>query len=360
MIYKSFLRQLLFKMDAEKAHDAVYRFAETASRSDFLKFLARTIYNYQSPQLGQQVWGLDFRNPVGLAAGFDKNGKIPAIMEAIGMGFVEIGSITANSSTGNPKPRSFRLPDDEALINRMGLNNDGAKTIVKRLQNKKISLPLGLNIAKTHDPAIMGDAAIRDYVFSFREANKVADYVTINISCPNTTEGKTFEDPVALQELLDALELREDASIIPSLVKFSPDLSRDSLNELIDICERHRVHGYVVCNTSSRREGLKTNPEVLQHIGKGGLSGPPLAEKSIERIQWISSATKGQKPIIGVGGINSFDVALKMIKSGADLLQIYTGLIYEGPALVKRINRGLVNYLDQHGLESIHQIPKEG
>lgn len=359
MIYKSLLRQLLFKLEAEKAHDITYSFAEFATQSDFLKFVAKSIYHYRSPKLMQQVWGLNFRNPVGLAAGFDKNGKIPAIMESIGMSFVEVGSITANSSTGNPKPRCFRLTDDEALINRMGLNNDGAKTIVKRLQNKEFSSPLGINIAKTHDPDIMGDEAIRDYIFSFKEAKKVADYITINISCPNTEEGKTFEDPTALRELLDALKLRDDASIVPSLVKLSPDLSQDALIELVEICENHRVHGYVVSNTSSDRTGLKTDHTKLKKIGKGGLSGPPLASKSIERILWVSNATKGQKPIIGVGGINSFEVALKMIQAGADLLQIYTGLVYEGPGLVKKINRGLVNYMEEHGLNSIHQIPKE-
>lgn len=356
MFYKSFLRHLLFKVEAEKAHDAMYRFAETASRSSALRFLAKAVYDYQSPKLSQQILGLNFRNPIGLAAGFDKNGHIPAIMEAVGFGYVEIGSITANSSTGNPKPRSFRLPEDDALINRMGLNNDGAKTIVKRLQNKTISIPLGVNIAKTHDPDIMGDKAIQDYVISFHEAKKVADYITINISCPNTKEGKTFEDPAALRELLSALKLRNNASMVPSLVKFSPDIPREDLLELIEICEKHRVHGYVVSNTSSVRKGLKTDPEKLQKIGEGGLSGPPLASKSLERIRWISDATKAQKPIIGVGGINSFETALNMIQAGADLLQIYTGLIYEGPGLVKKINRGLAAWLNEHGLDSIHHI----
>lgn len=350
------MKQLLFNFEAEKAHDATYRFAETASRSSFLQFLAKSMYHYESSKLSQQILGLDFKNPVGLAAGFDKNGNLPVIMESAGFGFVEVGSITANSSIGNPKPRSFRLPADEALINRMGLNNDGAKTIVKRLQNKKISIPLGINIAKTHDPDIMGDAAIKDYIFSFNEAKKVADYITINISCPNTSEGKTFEEPDVLDELLTALNLRDDASIVPSLVKFSPDLSPDKLQELVEICENQRVHGYVVSNTSSNRSGLKTSPKQLKKIGKGGLSGPPLAEKSIANIRHISSITKGQKPIIGVGGINCFETALKMILAGADLLQIYTGLIYEGPGLIKKINKGLVQYLEEHELESIHQI----
>lgn len=358
MIYKSLVKPLLFRLDAEKAHTVTHTFAQTASSSFFLKSLARWIYNYQSSKLNQQIWGLNFRNPIGLAAGFDKNGEIPEIMEALGFGFVEVGSVTANPSTGNPQPRVFRLPKDRALINRMGLNNDGAQTIVKRLKNKKISIPLGINIAKTHDPAIMGDKAIEDYVISFNEAKKVADYITVNISCPNTTEGKTFEDRSALDELLSALKIREDARVVPTAIKFSSDLTKDRLLELLEICENHRVHGYVACNTSAARDGLKTNQHRLETIGRGGLSGPPLAQKSIQIIRWISEATNGQKPIIGVGGIDSFETAHKMLLAGADLLQIYTGLIYEGPRLIKSLNRQLVRELDRLDIKSIHQLVK--
>jgi len=358
MIYNSLVRPLLFQLDAERAHNATHKFAQAASQSSFLKALAVGIYGYQSPTLNQQIWGLDFRNPLGLAAGFDKNGEIPEIMEALGFGFVEVGSITGNPSTGNPKPRAFRLPKDRAMINRMGLNNDGAKTIVKRLKNKNLSIPLGINVAKTHDPEVMGDLAIRDYVHSFREAKKIADYITVNISCPNTTEGKTFEDPAALEELLSALKIRDDARVVPTIIKVSCDLSQDELMSLLEICEDHRVHGYVACNTSSQREGLSTDQQTIAQIGKGGLSGRPIATKSIQIIKWISEATKGQKPIIGVGGIDSFDTALKMILAGADLLQVYTGLIYEGPGLIKSINRQLVEQMKTLNISSIHQLVK--
>ena len=358
MIYDSLVKPLLFKLDAERAHNATQKFAQTASSSYFLRLLAGALYNYQSPKLNQQIWGLNFRNPIGLAAGFDKNGRIPEIMQALGFGFVEIGSITANPSTGNPKPRAFRLPRDRAMINRMGLNNDGAQTIVKRLKNKKISIPLGINIAKTHDSNIMGYEAIQDYIHSFNEAKKVADYITINISCPNTTEGKTFEDPATLDELLSALQIRDDARVIPTLIKFSSDLQKEQLLELLEICENHRVHGYVACNTSSGREGLTTQKETLEQVGRGGLSGRPIANKSVQIIKWISDATKGQKPIIGVGGIDCFETAHKMLLAGADLLQLYTGLIYEGPGLVKNINRQLVEELDKLDITSIHQFVK--
>lgn len=358
MIYNSLVKPLLFKLDPERAHDITHSFAQTSSRSVLLKALAQSIYGYQSPKLTQKVWGLEFKNPVGLAAGFDKNGEIPEIMEAIGFGFVEIGSITGTPSTGNPKPRMFRLPKDRAMINRMGLNNDGAKTIVKRLKNKKLSVPLGVNIAKTHDPDIMGDEAIKDYVHSFQEAKKVADYITVNISCPNTLEGKTFEEQSALDELLAALRIRDDARVVPTAIKFSSDLEKDELLELLEVCENHRVHGYVVCNTSSKRSGLSTDRQTIENIGLGGLSGRPLASKSIRMIEWISQSTKGQKPIIGVGGIDSFSTALKMILAGADLLQIYTGLIYEGPGLIKSINKELVQQMNTLNIKSIHQLVK--
>jgi dihydroorotate dehydrogenase len=358
MLYNSLLKPLLFQLDAERAHNATHKFAQTASRSSFLKTLARGIYNYQSPKLSQQIWGLDFKNPIGLAAGFDKNGDVPEIMEALGFGFVEVGSITANPNTGNPKPRAFRLPQDRALINRMGLNNDGAQTIVKRLKNKQISFPLGINIAKTHNPDIMGDAAIRDYVHSFSVAKEVADYITVNISCPNTADGKTFEDTAALDELLSALRIRDDARVIPTLIKFSSDLDQKHLVDLLDVCEDHRVHGYIACNTSSSRDRLRTSKKRLEAIGNGGLSGRPITHKSVQVIRWISEATNGQKPIIGVGGVDCYNTARRMLMAGADLLQMYTGLLYEGPGLVKSINQQLVDELDRLEVQSIHQLVK--
>lgn len=343
-------------MDAEKAHNTTMKFAKVANGSPILQSVARLLYDYQDESLSQNLWGLSFRNPVGLAAGFDKNGEVARLMEAIGMGFVELGSITANPSTGNPKPRAFRLPDDESLINRMGLNNDGAKTIVKRLKNTSLHIPLGINIAKTHDASIMGDRAIEDYLFSYREAKEVADYITVNISCPNTGEGKTFEDPAALAELLDALDIKSGASAPTTLVKLSVDLTDDQLKELVEVCEDHKVNGYVATNTSSMRQGLHTSNRRLKEIGRGGLSGRAIARRSTEIIRQLHIMTQGRKTIIGVGGVNSFQSALEKLKAGADLLQIYTGLIYEGPALIKHINRQLATYLKTKGLHSIQQL----
>lgn len=358
MVYRTLLKPLLFRLEAEKAHDLVYGFAQTASGSAFLKLLANLLYGYESPSLSQQLMGLHFPNPVGLAAGFDKNANLPGIMQASGFGFVEVGSITARPSTGNPSPRMFRLPEDRALVNRMGLNNDGAQTICKRLKNKRCSIPLGVNIAKTHDPLITGDAAVADYLESFAEARRVADYITLNISCPNTSDGRTFEDPVALEELLSALNIRADARTVPTLVKFSSDLERPLLERLVEVCEEHRVHGYVATNTSGLREGLASDDGLIKKIGRGGLSGRPLLPRSLRTVHWIREATQARKPIIGVGGIDSFEAALAMLRAGADLLQLYTGLVYEGPGLVKRINRGLARHLRGEELDSILQLPR--
>ena len=277
-------------------------------------------------------------------------------MEALGFGFVEIGSVTANPSTGNPRPRSFRLPKDESLINRLGLNNDGAQTISRRAGKLSLTIPLGINIAKTHNPEIVGEAALEDYKTSFELIKEIADYITINISCPNTEEGKTFEDPEALNTLLKKLRIRDDSSLPPVLVKFSVDLDDAMLKELVEVCESHSISGYVATNTSSERENLVTSPSRLSRIGKGGLSGQAIRAKSTSMIEKISDYTNREKPIIGVGGVNSTEHAIEKLKAGADLLQIYTGLVYEGPGLVKKINKGLADYLKKEGLDHIYQI----
>ncbi|RNC84632.1 MAG: quinone-dependent dihydroorotate dehydrogenase [Balneola sp.] len=341
MFYKSFLKPFLFKKDAETAHEMAISLSKTTSESAFLRSAAKLAYGFNHSSLKRQYWDLEFSNPIGLAAGFDKNGDTPLAMQALGFGFVEIGSITAKPSTGNPKPRAFRLPQDRSLINRMGLNNVGAKQVVDVLSKIKLNIPLGVNIAKTNDSSIHGDAAVQDYLFSYDLANQVADYITINISCPNTGEGKTFEDPIALEELLSVLELSKK-NRVPSLVKFSVDTDKATLEELIEICEKHSVAGYVATNTSSLRDNLSTDEKTLSEIGGGGLSGRAIAEKSTTMIRWIYEMIGDKKPIVGVGGIDSVESALEKIDAGASLLQIYTGLVYEGPGLLKGIKKSLI------------------
>lgn len=340
MIYKKLLKPFLFKKDAETAHQLTIRIAAATHNSSFLQLGARTLYAGNFEGLTQEFWGLTFPNPVGIAAGFDKNGETPLALQALGFGFVEIGSITAKPSSGNPKPRSFRLPEDRSLINRMGLNNAGADAVINRVKNLKLNIPLGINIAKTNDASIHGTAAIEDYLYSYELAQSAADYITINISCPNTGEGKTFEEPEALTALLEALQ-PYPGKRKPTLIKFSVDTERDTLQKLVEICEKYEISGYVATNTSSMRQGLLTPPEQLKSIGNGGLSGQAIAERSTKTVKWLYEILNGSKPIIGVGGIDSADRAKQKIDAGANLLQIYTGLVYEGPGLIKKINKAL-------------------
>jgi dihydroorotate dehydrogenase len=357
-MYKILVRPILFRFSADYAHELAVRAAESTSRHPFLLNSAGALYHYNSPSLKQKIWGLNFSNPVGLAAGFDKNCTFAPLMEKLGFGFIEVGSVTANPSVGNPKPRSFRLPKDLSLINRLGLNNDGAQTISKRLKKLSPGVPVGVNIAKTHNPDIIGEKALLDYKTSFDLVKDHADYITLNISCPNTEEGKTFEDPDALNGLLQKLELAKDSSLPPVLVKFSVDLDQAMLSELIEVCENYAISGYVATNTSSKRENLLTNRDTLQAIGRGGLSGQSIKVKSTEIVEQIHDLTKGEKTIIGVGGIGSGRDAIDKFKAGADLVQIYTSLVYEGPSIVRRINREIADYLVQKGLKHVYQIRK--
>ena len=251
-LYKIITRPVLFRFPSDKIHELTVKYGSGISKSDPLLRVLDSLYNFQHPSLKQDIWGLDFKNPIGLAAGFDKNATLIHLMEHLGFGFTEIGSITANASTGNPKPRSFRLPADSSIINRMGLNNDGAATVVKRLAKCEPSIPVGVNIAKTHNPEITGTAALDDYLESYRLAQKVAGYITLNISCPNTTEGKTFEDPGSLERLLNHLNIGKDASEPPVLVKLSVDLDIQQLSELLSVCKASAISGYVATNTSVR------------------------------------------------------------------------------------------------------------
>jgi len=360
MIYKNILRPLLFQLDPESAHNLTYKIARMLGHSEGLSNVVRQYFAHTEPSLNQHIFGLQFENPVGLAAGFDKNGHLPYAIFATGFGFTEIGSITAQPSVGNPKPRVFRLATDQALINRMGLNNDGAEVIVRRLQSMpRPPFPVGINIAKTHNPKILGDLAIADYLNSYRHAQAYADYVMINISCPNTEEGKTFEDPAALTALLEKLhELRlTSQKHIPILVKFSADLDRSTLAALLEITERYQIDGYAAVNTSAARTYLPNTPLALTNkAGRGGLSGIPLRERSEQTVRWIYEYTNGTKPIIGIGGVFAADDAIALIRAGASLIQLYTGLIYEGPRLPYRINQGIATYLKEHGYESISAI----
>ncbi|MDX1530020.1 MAG: quinone-dependent dihydroorotate dehydrogenase [Rhodothermales bacterium] len=344
-----FLRPLLFRLDAEAAHALGVRAAALGQQA---APLVRARYGFGHPALEQTVFGLRFPNPVGLAAGFDKDAELVRFWAALGFGFCEVGSVTARPSPGNPRPRAFRLPEDRALVNRMGLNNAGADAVAERLARTEAPLPLGINLAKTHSPEILGDAATEDFVHSFRRLAPLADYVALNVSCPNTAEGKTFEEPAALDALLGAV-MRERADVapaVPVLVKLSPPPSErfdgGPVDELIAIAQRHGVAGFVASNTASDRAGLRTEPAAVEQVGPGGLSGQPLEARATALVRHLYRRTGGALPIVGVGGVDSAEAAYRKVRAGASLVELYTGL-------VQRINRGLVRLLERDGLGSI-------
>lgn len=355
-----FFRNLLFRLDAERAHHLAVRSARLAQAAG-LPGIEKT-FGFEHDALAQTVLGRDFPNPVGLAAGFDKNAQLVPFWQEVGFGFVEVGSVTAQRSKGNPRPRAFRLPDDAAIINRMGLNNQGAARIERRLRGltTRAARPLGINIAKTHDPSIMGDAAIADFRESFRRLAPLAAYVTLNISCPNTTEGKTFESPDALDALLTAVfdERAAQQLDVPVLVKLAPPPTErvvyDSLVEqVLAVATAHGVHGYVATNTASDRDGLTTADSTLAAIGRGGLSGAPIEARATRLVRYLYQKTEGRVPIIGVGGVRSAESAYAKIRAGASLVQLYTGLVFEGPGLVRTIKEGLVSLLERDGFDNI-------
>ncbi len=351
------VRPILFRLDPERAHHLATGSARLAMR--LAPALTEGLFGYEHEALRQTLWGRTFLNPVGLAAGFDKNGRLVPFWKQLGFGFAEIGSVTAQASPGNPRPRLFRLPADQALINRMGLNNDGAETVAQRLRPVP-GLPLGINLAKTHDPDILGEDGIGDFRISFRLLAPLADYIALNVSCPNTREGKTFETPDLLARLLETITAEKTALnlSVPVLVKLSPPPSiplnaGGLLDELIRLCLEHGIQGLIASNTASDRQGLQTPAPVIEAIGRGGLSGRPLTERSAALVAYLYRATEAALPIIGVGGIDSAEKAYVRIRAGASLVQVYTGLVFQGPGLVRSIKQGLVRLLEQDGFASL-------
>lgn len=355
-----FFRPLLFRLDAERAHKVSLRTAELVQ--SVAPSIVEPQYGYEDERLKQRIWGTTFPNPVGLAAGMDKDARLVPFWEAVGFGFIEVGSVSAMAANGNPKPRSFRLPEDRALVNRMGLNNEGAATMAERLEEGRNdrTRPLGINLAKTHDPAVMGEAALEDFRESFRLLAPQAAYIVLNVSCPNAEDGRTFEDPRALDELLTTIfsEQKAPGLEVPVLIKLSPPVSErvifdTRIEDIVSVAQAHGVHGFIASNTASDRTGLKTPADELDAIGEGGVSGRPLANRATCLVRYLYRVTDGEVPIIGVGGVYNAESAYEKIRAGASLVELYTALVYEGPGLVKRIKEGLVERLRADGHVSV-------
>lgn len=348
----SILLRRLFGLDPELAHRLGFSAAWLADRIAPAR-LEKT-FGFDDPIHHQKIWGLNFPNPIGLAAGCDKNALLVPFWHRLGFGHAEVGSVTVNRSSGNSRPRLFRLPEDRAIINRLGLPSKGSRRVAQRLSRcSAVTMPVGVSIARVEGSS----SAIEDYCQCALRLLPYADYLTINISCPNTIDGKSFEVPEHLDSLLNALMDQVD-SRVPVLVKLSPPdtpkVIYDSQTEaLLETAVRHGVSGFVVTNTAKDRLELVTDKESLHAIGDGGLSGPPIYPRAVQMVRYVRSCVGPDYPIIGVGGISSAENAYQMIRAGASLLQIYTALVYEGPKLVQNIKRGLAQRLKSSGYTSI-------
>ncbi|WP_294280752.1 quinone-dependent dihydroorotate dehydrogenase [uncultured Chryseobacterium sp.] len=334
-MYKSLIRPVLFKFDPEAVHHFTFSMLKNFG------FLTRIFFPkpFADKRLEREVFGLKFKNPVGLAAGFDKNAVLFNELADLGFGFVEIGTVTPKAQAGNPKKRLFRLVEDGGIINRMGFNNDGLEAAIEKLKGNKGKIIIGGNIGKNTDTA--PENYTRDYLECFEGLHPHVDYFVLNVSCPNVGSHAKLEDVEYLRELITEVKKINQSKTVqkPVLLKIAPDLNDHQLDEIIELIAETKIDGVIVSNTSVNREGLKTPPEVLAEIGNGGLSGKPIRERSTRMIRYLSEKSNRAFPIIGVGGIHSAKDAIEKLDAGASLVQLYTGFIYEGPELINDINR---------------------
>jgi dihydroorotate dehydrogenase len=348
-LYK-LVRSILFLFSAEKAH---YLAADLLKLFLFLpgsKRILKALFSDTDTRLEKETFGLKFKNPVGLAAGFDKNASFYNDFSNLGFGFIEIGTITPRAQDGNPKPRLFRLKSDNAIINRMGFNNGGIELAVRNLKKRKTSIIIGGNIGK--NKITPNEKANDDYLECFKALYPYVDYFVVNVSSPNTPNLRALQEKEPLTELLSLLQL-ENALMPakkPILLKIAPDLNTNELDDVIDVVKSCKLDGIVATNTTLDRSNLKATKEQIDAIGPGGLSGKPLTKKSTEIIRYFHQKTNGKIPIIGVGGIHSAQDAIEKLEAGASLIQLYTGFVYEGPALIKKINQEILKR--QHGKAS--------
>ena len=347
-MYKSIIRPILFKFDPEAVHYFTFDTIKLVSKIPGVSFLIRLFFQVNHPALERKLFGLTFKNPVGLAAGFDKNAVLYNELANFGFGFIEIGTVTPKAQKGNLKKRLFRLQDDKGIINRMGFNNAGLEAAIDQLKTNKKQLIIGGNIGKNTQTPAEGYTA--DYLECFKALHSYVDYFVLNVSCPNVGSHAKLNDKDYLEELIKAVQTLnatfEESK--PILLKIAPELNDTQLDEIIELVSLTKLDGVIASNTSISRAHLKTATPTLEAIGNGGVSGQPIKEKSTQVIKYLADKSKKAFPIVGVGGIHSAQDALEKIEAGADLVQIYTGFIYEGPSLVKRINKALLESTLKH------------
>lgn len=338
------VKRLLFGFSAETAHSTVYSLLKAVQGTPIVEMLSRR-YALSDPRLSTTVFDCEFSNPVGIAAGFDKNAEIPSVLTCLGFGHVEVGGVTAERQPGNPRPRLFRLPEDRALINRMGFNNHGADAIGDRLARTRVDAPIGVNIGKSKSTPL--SAASDDYRYTYERVASGGDYFVVNVSSPNTPGLRELQNREHLERILGGLI---DAGASPLLVKLSPDLSDSAIEEVLAVVDDFELDGIITTNTTTDR------PDSLRSINraeKGGLSGDPIEERATSAVQFVAKRT--DVPVIGVGGVSDAAGAYAKIRAGASLVQLYTGFIYEGPSIARDINRGLLELMQRDGFGSIEE-----
>ena len=349
-MYNYLIKPLLFSLQPETAHDFMRATCRVANVPMVSKAL-RPFFAVKDARLAVEVAGMSFANPIGLAAGFDKNVELVGVWDALGFGHIELGTVTAKPQPGNPRPRIFRLVRDKALINRMGFPSLGADTVGERLQKLRARLPvaarIGMNIGKSKVTEI--DQAVEDYRYSFSKVHSYVDYVTVNVSSPNTPGLRQLQERSRLVELLRALqEINSEKK--PIFVKVAPDLTFEAIEEVLGCCVETEMAGVIATNTTISREGIETRIDEA-----GGLSGKPLFLRSLDVVRFIGSRLQGKLALVGVGGIATSDDVLAMLAAGADMVQVYTGLVYGGPAFVKSLNLGLTAFMDLHGCATLKE-----
>ncbi|MEQ8244532.1 quinone-dependent dihydroorotate dehydrogenase [Fulvivirga sp.] len=337
-MYKLLIRPIFFLFDPEKIHHFTFNLLRFLGKVPGVKAIWKGLYTSKSESLKRTFFGIDFPNPVGLAAGFDKDAKLIDELGCFGFGFVEIGTLTPKGQPGNDKPRLFRLPEDKALINRMGFNNGGVDEAVLRLKSRKSKVIVGGNIGK--NKVTPNEEAFKDYEIAFEALYDHVDYFVVNVSSPNTPNLRALQDKKPLAEIIQKLQVinKTKPTQKPILLKIAPDLTDGQLNDIVELVNDVKLDGLIATNTTISREGISTSVQKVEAIGMGGLSGKPVKDRSNEVLSYLRKALGNDYPIIGVGGIMSPEDAIEKLKAGASLIQIYTGFIYEGPGFVKRIN----------------------
>ena len=340
-MYKRCIRPLLFRLAPETIHRIVVVMLRIGHFIPGARCVLESLFALRHPSLEREVFGIKFRNPVGIAAGFDKDAEVYKELCSLGFGFTEVGTITPKAQPGNPRPRLFRLPADQALINRMGFNNHGLENAIRNLRHRRPQQIIGGNLGK--NTLTPNEAAPADYLRLFRSLYEYVDYFVINVSCPNVANLTCLQDKDNLREILRGpIEFRRGQNHYrPILLKISPDLSRSQVDDMIAVLIEMGLDGIVATNTTTSREGLQTDPATIEQIGRGGLSGTPLTKRSLDMVRYIHKKTEGRFPIIGVGGIMTEEDAVEMLHAGASLIQVYTGFIYNGPGFVRRICKRL-------------------